>query len=411
MLTPALLHWLQSDEAAPWLETLTATPPDDTELLTVLTRLRRRFAPEQAAALVEMARLRRRGRAKFGEQARHLFFSRELLEQASPPPVATHTAARFVGRPWVADLGCGLGADSLALAAAGPQVLALDRAELALRLTAVNARVGGLADRVHPVRGDITRPCWRLSAAWADPTRRREDTEATRVFDPEGWQPPLSVLLGLRTLTPDLGLKLAPGLPHDRIPPEAEAEWISLNGELKEAVLWLGGLARGAVRRATLLPAGVEIVAAGAVAAVRPPGAWLYEPDPAIIRAGAVGDVAVRLGLWQLDPTVAYLSGEAVPATPLVRGWPILDHVPFDLKALNRRLRQLDGEVVAVKKRGSPLDPEAFRRRLAGRPGGRPLLVVLTRVAGRPWVLIADAAIPDGPGMRPSPFPHLTRPG
>lgn len=392
MLTPALLRWLQSDEAAPWLETLTATPPDDADLLAVLTRLRRRFAPEQAAALVEMARLRRHARAKFGEQARRFFFTRDLLEQASPPPVAAHTAARFKGRPWVADLGCGLGADSLALAAVGPQVLALDKAEPALYLTATNARVCGLADRIHPVRGDITRPCWRLSAAWADPTRRRESGEATtRVFQPEGWQPPLSALLALQATIPDLGLKLAPGLPHDRIPPGAEAEWISLDGALKEAVLWLGGLARGAVRRATILPAGVEVVAAGAVAEVRPPGAWLYEPDPAVIRAGAVGDVAVRLGLWQLDPTVAYLSGEPIPATPFVRGWPILDHFPFDLRALNRRLRALDGEVVAVKKRGSPLDPEAFRRRLAGRSGGRPLLVVLTRVAGRPWVVIAEA--------------------
>jgi SAM-dependent methyltransferase len=393
MLTPALLHWLQSDEAAPWLEKLTATPPDDADLLGILTRLRRHFAPAQATALVEMARLRHRARTKFGESARRLFFSRELLEQASPPPVAAHTAARFADRPWVADLGCGLGADSLALAAAGPQVLALDTAELALHLTASNARVCGLTDRIHPVRGDITRPCWWLPVAWADPTRRRQDTEPRRVFDPEGWQPPLSTLLALRTLTPDLGLKLAPGLPHDRIPPEAEAEWISLDGTLKEAVLWLGNLARGAVRRATLLPAGVEIVAAGAVAPVRSPGAWLYEPDPAVIRAGAVGDLAVRLGLWHLDPAVAYLSGDAVAAAPFARGWPVLAHFPFDLKTLNRRLRALDGDVVAVKKRGSPLDPEAFRRRLAGRPGGRPLFVVLTRVLGRPWVILADGAM------------------
>jgi SAM-dependent methyltransferase len=404
MLTPTLLRWLQQEEAAAWLETLMATPPDDTAVLGILSRLRRHFAPEQAAALVEMARLRRRARAKFGEQARRLFFSRELLEQASPLPVAVHTAARFADRPWVADLGCGLGADSLALAAVGPQVLALDRAELALHLTRLNARACGLGDRIHPVRGDITQPCWQLPAAWADPTRRREAGGGpTRVFDPEQWQPPLSALLALQTVTPDMGLKLAPGLPHNRIPPEAEAEWISLRGELKEAVLWLGGLARGAVRRATLLPAGVDIVAAGAVAPVRLPGAWLYEPDPAVIRAGAVGDVAVHLGLWQLDPTVAYLSGGAVPTTPFVRGWPVLTHFPFDLKTLNRRLRDLNGDVVAVKKRGSPLDPEALRRRLRRRPGGRPVIVVLTRVVGRPWVLIVEAVSPSPdahPGTR-----------
>jgi hypothetical protein len=113
--------------------------------------------------------------------------------------------------------------------------------------------------------------------------------------------------------------------------------------------------------------------------------------------------VAVHLGLWQLDPTVAYLSGGAVPTTPFVRGWPVLTHFPFDLKTLNRRLRDLNGDVVAVKKRGSPLDPEALRRRLRRRPGGRPVIVVLTRVVGRPWVLIVEAVSPSPdahPGTR-----------
>ncbi|MCW5857906.1 MAG: methyltransferase [Caldilineales bacterium] len=386
-LTPALVRWLQGDEAAPWLAELSARPPADAELLPTLDRLRRHLPSDRAAALVETARLRQRAAAKFPPTARRMFFSRPALEQASPAAVAAHTARRFASMDWVADLGCGLGGDSLALAAAGPNVLAVDSDLLALALAQANARALAPPGRLHRVLGDVTRPAWRAPAAWADPGRR---TDAGRIFDPDRLQPPLAALLALHEATPHLGIKLMPGLPHAAIPPGAEAEWISLDGELKEAVLWFGDLAGAPVRRATLLPAGVEITAGGAQAAVRPPGGWLYEPDPAVIRAGAVGDLAVQIGLWQVDPDIAYLSGDDLHPTPFARAWAILEHLPFDLKALNRRLRALGGQVVAVKKRGSPLDPESFRRRLFHQPGGRPLVVVVTRVGGRPWVLIGE---------------------
>jgi SAM-dependent methyltransferase len=386
-LTPALVRWLQGDEAAPWLAELSVRPPGQAGILPALDRLRRHLPPDRAAALVETARLRQHAAAKFPQTAGRMFFSRPALEQASPAAVSAHTACRFAGQGWVADLGCGLGGDSLALAAAGPHILAVDTDPLALTLVQANAGALAPPGRLHFILADATRPAWRLPAAWADPGRR---TGAGRVFAPEQLQPPLSALLALRDATPHLGIKLMPGLPHAVIPPEAEAEWISLAGELKEAVLWFGDLARAPGRRATLLPAGVEITASGARAAVQPPGGWLYEPDPAVIRAGAVGDLAVQLGLWQIDPDIAYLTGDALLPTPFARAWRILEHFPFDLKALNRRLRALDGQVVAVKKRGSPIDPEAFRRRLFSQAGGHPRVVVITRLAGKPWVVICE---------------------
>lgn len=388
-LTPALLRWLQTEEAAAWLAPLTASPPTDAELLATLMRLRRLLPAEQAAALVEETHLRRDAATKF-PAAKRMFFARTLLEQASPSAVAAHTARRFDGRPWVADLGCGLGGDTLALSAVA-HVLAVDIDPLALALTQANAQALGAGDRVRTLRADTRHPAWRLPAAWVDPGRRAGDR---RLFDPDRLQPPLGVLLELqRTRIPDMGIKLMPGLPHAEIPQDAEAEWISLGGDLKEAVLWLGGLARAGRRGATILPENAEIVAAGTQAHRRPPGGWLYEPDPAVIRAGAVGDLAVQLGLWQIDTEIAYLCGDELKLTPFARVWPVIEHLPFDLKALNRRLQALEGEVVAVKKRGSPIEPEAFRRRLSGRPGGRPLVVVITRQDGKPWTLICGTPI------------------
>ena len=322
-LTPALLDWLQEEPASDWLAHLTAHPPGDADILPTLHRLRRQFTPDQAAALVETARLRQRAAAKFPGQAERMFFTRPALEQASSADVAAHTARRFAPFPWVADLGCGLGGDSLALATHVSCVLAVDHDPLPLILARANARAWACDQRLHTVLADIRSPAWHTPAAWADPGRR-DGTH--RLFDPEHLQPPLSVLLKSRSHHPNLGVKLMPGFPHDAIPPDAEAEWISLDGDLKEMVLWFGDLARGAVRRASILPAAVELVAAGDRAEVRPPGVYLYEPDPAVLRAGAVGDLAVMLGLWQMDGEIAYLSGDELHSTPFARAWPIIEH-------------------------------------------------------------------------------------
>ncbi len=387
-LTPTLLRWLQSDEAAPWLQALTASPPDDAGLLSALTRLRRRVSPAQASALVSMARLRRRAEKKFGDRARKMFFDDAGLQQASPTAVARYTARRYAHVSQCVDLGCGLGGDSIALAETGARVLAVDRSPLAVALMQANARAVGLQDAILPVRADVIAPAWEVSVGWADPARRTGDR---RVFHPHALLPPLSALLDLqRHGMTDLGIKLMPGLPHEAVPPGAEAEWISLDGELKEAVLWFGALVEQVGRRATVLPAGVTLWALAAQAAVRPPGDFLYEPDPAVIRAGAVSDLACGFGWWQLDADIAYLSGNELVATPFARVWRILEQHPFDLKWLNRRLRAMEAQVEAVKKRGSPIEPEPFRRRLYRQPGGRSVVVVLTRVVNRPWMLITE---------------------
>jgi len=388
-ITPRLLQWLQSDDAASWLKQLTASPPTDAELLAVLAQLRIHFSLPQASALVTTARLREHAQHKFGAMATKMFFSEIGLQQASPWPVARYTAQRYASFSQVADLGCGLGTDSIALATTGLRVLAVDRSPLAVALTQANARALELDANIMPVQADITAPAWELAVAWADPGRR---SEGRRIFNPDSLQPPLSYLLELQQKgVPHLGIKLMPGLSHQRIPPMAEAEWISLHGELKEVVLWFGDLVVSSGRRATVLPAGISLWARGEKARVHPPAEFFFEPDPAVIRAGAVSDLALQLGLWQVDPKIAYLSGDEAVSTPLARVWRIIEHHPFDLKWLNKRLRALQAQVVAVKKRGSPIEPETFRKRLFRQQNGREVILFITRVLNRPWMLITES--------------------
>ncbi|MEZ4771362.1 MAG: hypothetical protein R2844_23460 [Caldilineales bacterium] len=77
--------------------------------------------------------------------------------------------------------------------------------------------------------------------------------------------------------------------------------------------------------------------------------------------------------------------------TPYARCWTVLRHGPFHLKTLNHWLREMGAGEVVVKKRGSAIDPDQFRRRLKTTPDGQPITVFLARSLGRPWMIAADA--------------------
>ena len=359
--------------------------------LAALTRLRRDAVPALAAAAWEQAILRRRAAAsgKFARAA-SLYFTRDGLEQATGEAIARHRARRYAPYGPVADLACGLGGDALILAEAHP-VVAVDRDPLRLALLHENARISGLAGRILPVVADLlagSPP--RADALFCDPGRRGAD--GRRVFSVAGYTPPLAHVLGWRGMVPALGVKVSPGIVREEwpAPDQAEIEFISERGALKEAVLWCGPL-RTVARRATLLPSGATLAADGPAPpiAVGPPGAILYEPDAAIIRAGLVEDLAALLGATKLDADIAYLTAAAVVPTPFARAFRVIEALPFALKRLKARLRALDAGEVTVKKRGSPLDPDQLARELRGR-GPRPLIVVLTHVAGRPYALICE---------------------
>ncbi|MDH6452283.1 hypothetical protein M2155_004691 [Streptomyces sp. SAI-119] len=198
---------------------------------------------------------------------------------------------------------------------------------------------------------------------------------------------------------PHAALKVAPGIPHEAVPAEAEAEWISDGGDVKEAVLWFGTVP-GAVR-ATLLPGPRTLLGRGLPdPEVRPVGRYLYEPDGAVIRAHLVAEVAEEVGGGLLDATIAYITADTLRPTPYATAYEITDRLPFNVKKLKALLREREVGILTVKKRGSAVEPEELRRKALPKPQGpHSATVFLTRVAGAPTMLIgAPAGPPTGAG-------------
>ena len=355
---------------------------------TAVERLRRRYGPQLARAAMEQAVLRRRARAKFSF-ADSLLLTRQGLEQASAEAVARHRARRFAGRPLILDICCGIGGDSLALAAQAP-TLALDLNPLHAALCALNGRHLGLAHPLRAAAADAHHLPLRpppLAGLFFDPARRRD---GRRIHSVARYRPPLALVKGWLAHTPYVCAKVSPAVAWDEIQGlNCEVEFVSLGGELREACLWLGAF-KGPERRATVLPAD-ESLAADAEPEI-PVGQiaeYLYLPDPAVMRARLVRNLAARIGAWMLDPRLAFLAADQSRATPFARRFRVLEAIPFGLKALRRALRARRVGRLTLIARGMGVDVQDLTRRL--RLGGElEATVILTRVQGRPLALLVE---------------------
>ena len=381
-------------------------PYDESEALSTATRLRAEgHSPELVSAALTQARLRTRAHEKFGEFAGRMLFTRAGLEQATRLRVAALHARRFAeaGLGHVADLGCGIGADALALASLGRRVTAVELDETTAAVATLNLAPFPEATVVH---GDVETldlsalPGGTPDGVWLDPARRTTSTSGTRrVFDPEAFSPPLSFVEGLAARGLPVGVKLGPGIPHEAVPAGCEAQWVSDRGDVVEAVLWFNAVARPGVRRAALVLAehgAAELVSAHDAdpahpdAELGPVGTYLYEPDGAVIRAGLVTDLARQLGARLIHPRIAYLTSDELVPTPLARAWRVREVLPHNVKVLRRWVREHGVGTLEIKKRGTDVTPEQLRRQLAPRGPGRATLVVTRTATGAPDDLPGD---------------------
>lgn len=331
--------------------------------------------------LVETVLLRRRAAEKLsglGFAVSDWLFTDEALQQATAAPVALHRAGRLAeggADVVVHDATCSIGTELAALRDRGITAVGSDLDAVRLAMARHNLGPAGLcrADALHPVTRD--------AVLVVDPARRAEGRRRLRIDD---YQPGLPALLEAYRGR-DFAVKCAPGIDFDevrRLGFDGEIEVTSYRGSVREACLWSAGLARsGVTRRASVLDRGEQVTDADPDdCGVGPVGRWIVDPDGAVVRAGLVRHYGARHGLWQLDPDIAYLSGDRRPAG--VRGFEVIDELVFDERRLRQALGALDCGSLEVLVRGVRVDPDALRKRMRLR-GSRALSVVIARIGAR----------------------------
>lgn len=355
--------------------------------LQVQAALRRRFPDRVVRGALNLAELRGKARVKF-PQAERMWFDRQGLEQATADAIAQHKAARFSGRVW--DYCCGIGADALALAKQC-ETIAVDRDPAACLLAKWNSELASPHLRPSIVCADVEQLPMGSGFVHLDPDRRA--AKSTRVVRIEDYVPGVEFMTACTRHFAGGAIKLSPAANFGGKFPDAEIELVSLHGECKEATVWFGELARGEPWRATVLPAGETIAGhpMDALADVGPLDSYIYDPDPAVVRAGLIDLVADRLGLARLDGEEEYLTGDSPTDSPFVRGFAVVEELPNNPRAIRKFFRESAFGQLEIKCRRIPIPIEEMRRQIP-LPGDQPAVLIFARVQGKARAIVCRRA-------------------
>lgn len=350
-------------------------------------RLRSLFPMELVVAALTLRDLRRKGAAsqKFS-RADRMWLTPTGLEQATAEPVARHKARRFSGS--VSDFCCGIGGDTLALAEQC-EVRAVDLDPAMCLRTEWNAEVYGVAERVRTVVADVSQAIDGAGLLHIDPDRRPGGRQ--RMMRIEDCAPNLDVLRSLMTQFRGGAIKLSPASNFGGKFTNVELELVSLHGECKEATVWFGELAGDQPFRATALPSGETIAAdpLSARADIVTSRAFVFDPDPALVRSGLLDVMAERLQLARLDDAEEYLTGDQPLCSPWLQTFRVLEVLPNNDREVRAACRRHEFGSVEIKCRHLPIEIERVRRKLP-LEGSRPGVLLFARVLGKATVIVAE---------------------
>ncbi len=408
-MTESEFSFLLTSQAQQVLAEYSTLDLSSSALMKASETLRQTFSADQVNTILTTIRLRQRAKAKFSK-AENMYFTQDALEQASADVVTAYRARRFESYDNVLDLCCGIGGDAIGLAAFSEnearRVHGVDLDPVRLAMATENVRAYGGRQRfvthcqdVHDAVRSLESNAWfvdparRVSADHGQSAERAKQNQKKRIFDPEECSPPLSQVLAWRDFSPNGGVKLGPGIDHALVPADAEIEFISVKNEVREAVMWFGGLSTGdGVRRATLLPDGHSIFTVKEPdeddVPVLPLGRWIHEPDKAVIRAHLVRTLAVQNKAWRIDGQIAYLSTDSIVASPFWASYEVETWMPFSKQKLKKYLKEKNVGDVILKKRGSRVDLDQLRPALKGK-GAETRVVFLTQINDKPVAIIA----------------------
>ena len=362
------------------------------DVVASVARLRKLgHSPGLVAAVLTQSRLRARAAAKFGPFAQRMLFTEPGLEQATRLRVAALHAGRYrdAGFTSVVDLGSGIGADSLAMAAIDLRVTAVELDEVTAAIAAYNLAPWPNASVVNSAAEQVDLD--PFDAVWLDPARRSGDR---RLSNPADWTPSLDFAFG--TGKP-AGVKLGPGIDRDLVPEGWEAQWVSVQGDVVEVAVWSPELARPGIGRAALVLTGdsmAEISAEGDSAdeTVGELGEYVLEPDGSVIRARLIGDLARQLGARMLHPQIAYLTADDAVVSPFATCFRVVETFSLDERTIKRELKQRGIGTIEIKKRGVDIDPAAFRKKL-NPSGPESATLILTRLGERRIAILAQRMV------------------
>jgi len=240
--------------------------------------------------------------------SKELLFTDQGAQQASSWQLSQYHADKFKKYDRVADICCGIGIDLINIAKNKKQVFAVDLNKDTLKLAEYNCAIQNLQN-IEFMLGKAEEFTTPVDAIFIDPDRR---PGSFRKISPEEYSPSFSNVLELRKICKNITIKLSPATDYRKLnlPEDSTLEFISEDGTLKEILLCMGELATANCRRkAVLLPSNLTLQNSNIKIKVVEIQKYVFEPDPAIIRAGLVQELGSKLDYNLIDSKLALLTG------------------------------------------------------------------------------------------------------
>ncbi len=295
--------------------------------------------------------------------SRELLFTEQGAQQASSWEIAKYHAKKFKVFKKVADLCCGIGVDLINIAKRKKKVYAIDLDVDTMGLAEYNCKRNNL-NNIDFKLGKAEEFDQQVDAIFIDPDRR---PGSNRRIAPEEYSPSFSKIMELRKICPNIAVKLSPAIDYKRLnlPIDSTLEFVSENGTLKEILLCMGKLStKNCERKAVLLSSNLILKNSDVKTKVTEIQKILFEPDPAIIRAGLVQELGSKIDYNLIDSKLALLTGSQIAQSDFGKIYEVEEILKYDLKKVRKYVRENEIGELIIKTRGFPESVEKFRKKI-----------------------------------------------
>jgi len=377
-----MLDLYQNPEVQSRLEKYNKQPLDLLKLSSVLAK---QFSAEERHWIADWIELAPKVFTKFGVAS--LLCDRLALEQSTAQDLGRWKANLWQHGAGVLDLCCGMGGDSMFLPTA-VSVCGVDLDPLRIAMYKANTKILGCAREAYV--GNALQPPCSADFFQIDPARRSDLSGNQRrlVNLTPNWSE-------VSTLSKKfLGglVKLPPSFPLSELPEQAALTYLGTSGDCRECLVGLGSMASTMVQ-AIEVSSGARFAAERAEVdtarlEVQNVGQFLIEPSPTLVRSHLFPLWAAPYSLWQIDPSIAYLSGDQeVPANPWCTCYRVLDACPLGTERVKAMLKKHGIRPMTLKKRGVEVEPAVELKRLKINEG-IPGILFYTRIQNEKFAIL-----------------------
>ena len=361
-------------------------------------------------AVAEQLACRQKAVKKLPTLSQHnLLYTPLALEQSSGERTALYKASLLSGKRAI-DLSGGLGVDTMFLARTFQEVVYCERDPLLCAVVEYNLKVSGITN-VQVRNGESISllaeyPDDSFDWIFVDPARREEGRRSIAL---EAASPDVVASHDLQLRHAQrVCIKASPALEisglKKLLPALHTIVVVSVDRECKEILLLLerGYPADGPVQvKAVCLNTDSEkitVVAGGNGDAPRVVATavkeYLYEPDPAIIKARLSAVLARDSGLQFVNKSVDYLTADRKTESFPGRSFRVVECVPYKPKSFRAFLERHAIAGASIQRRDFPLSAEELRKKYRLLESERAFLFFTKDAVGHPLCIYAQRCFP-----------------